>query len=100
MSFALAYQSKTNNTGDAKTSTPAKRVSSSTPHHHINNLAMDSPDYILNLQRAIGNQGVQKLIRSNNADGFDFSKIGIIQPKLEISKPGDVYEQEADRIAE
>ena len=36
----------------------------------------------------------------SNPGGFDFSKIGIIQPKLKISQPGDVYEQEADRVAE
>jgi hypothetical protein len=39
---------------------------------------------ILQLQRAIGNQGVQRFI----------------QAKLTISQPGDPYEQEADRIAD
>src|SRR5258708_12961899 len=39
---------------------------------------------ILQLQRAIGNQGVQRFI----------------QAKLTISQPDDPYEQEADRVAE
>jgi hypothetical protein len=98
MSFALAHQNKTNKTGDAKTSTPATHTS--TTHHHldINNLNKDdSPDSILYLQRAIGNQAILRMMRSST--GFDFGKIGI-QPKLKISQPGDEYEQEADRVAE
>lgn len=79
----------------------ASRSHSSTPHHHVTSLNKDPPDYILHLQRTIGNQAVQRLVRSsnNNPKGFDFSKIGI-QPKLKISQPGDTYEQEADRVAE
>jgi hypothetical protein len=46
-------------------------------------------DRILFLQRNIGNQAVQRLIKS-----------GTIQAKLRIGPPGDVYEQEADRVAE
>ena len=44
---------------------------------------------LLNLQRSVGNQAVLRLMRS-----------GALQPKLAISQPGDVYEQEADRVAE
>jgi hypothetical protein len=96
MSFALAHESK-NKAGDGKTSTPAKHSSSSNPH--INNLNSDSPDYIFHLQQGIGNQAVQRLVRSkNNPKGFDFAKIGIVQPKLKVSQPGDEYEQEADRV--
>jgi hypothetical protein len=52
--------------------------------------SMSSPvDRILFLQRTIGNQAVGKLIKS-----------GALQAKLRIGQPGDVYEQEADRIAE
>lgn len=40
---------------------------------------------LLQLQRQIGNQAVSKLI---------------IQAKLEVGKAGDVYEQEADRVAD
>jgi hypothetical protein len=59
---------------------------------------MDSSDsVIVHLQRMIGNQAVQRLIYSN--EGFYFSNIAI-QPKLKVSQPGDIYEQEADRFAE
>ncbi len=40
------------------------------------------------LQRSIGNQGVAQLYRS-----------GLLQAKLRIGQPNDVYEQEADRVA-
>jgi len=46
-------------------------------------------DQILFLQRTIGNQAVQRLIKS-----------GALQDKLRIGQPGDVYEQEADRVAD
>ncbi len=46
-------------------------------------------DQILHLQRRIGNQAVQGLFKS-----------GVIQAKLKIGKPNDIYEQEADRVAE
>ena len=39
--------------------------------------------------QAAGNLATQRLFRS-----------GVIQPKLAVSQPGDVHEQEADRIAE
>jgi len=48
-----------------------------------------SVDRILFLQRTVGNQAVQKLIKS-----------GALQGKLRIGQPGDVYEQEADRVAD
>ncbi|MCE8425220.1 MAG: hypothetical protein J5U17_05525 [Candidatus Methanoperedens sp.] len=52
--------------------------------------SMNSPvDRILFLQRTIGNQAVGRLIKS-----------GALQAKLSIGQPGDVYEQEADRVAE
>ena len=41
------------------------------------------------LQRNLGNQAMQQLLQS-----------GAIQPKLTIGQPDDVYEQEADRVAE
>ncbi len=46
-------------------------------------------EYVLFLQRTIGNQAVQELTRS-----------GTLQAKLSIGQPGDVYEQEADRVAD
>jgi hypothetical protein len=97
VTFALAHQSK-NNSRDGNRLTPAKHSSSSNPHP-INHLNRDSPNSILHLRRTVGNQAVQRLMHSN-AGGFDFAKIGIFQPKLKISEPGDEYEQEADRVAE
>ena len=46
-------------------------------------------DRILQLQRTAGNQAVQRLIKSR-----------ALQAKLKISQPNDIYEQEADRVAE
>lgn len=52
--------------------------------------SMNSPvDRILFLQRTIGNQAVGRLIKS-----------GALQTKLKIGQLGDVYEQEADTVAE
>jgi hypothetical protein len=48
-----------------------------------------SVDRILFLQKTVGNQAVQRLLRS-----------GTLQAKLRIGQPGDVYEQEADRVAD
>jgi peptidoglycan hydrolase-like protein with peptidoglycan-binding domain len=44
---------------------------------------------IASLQKAIGNQALQRLINSP-----------YIQAKLQVSSPGDPYEQEADRVAD
>src|SRR5262245_9945526 len=46
-------------------------------------------DRILFLQRAIGNQAVQRLFKS-----------GVIQAKRKISEPNDLHEQEADPVAD
>lgn len=50
--------------------------------------AVSPVEHILFLHRTIGNQAVQRLMKS-----------GALQTKLRISQPGDVYEQEADRVA-
>jgi hypothetical protein len=98
---------KTNSTSLARshTATPAL-------HHRA--------DLILNLQRTVGNQAVQRMLPTNAEEsearltgtatphlGHDFSRIplhppaaGAIQTKLAINKPGNEYEQEADRISE
>src|SRR5216684_7422461 len=75
---------------------------------------------ILHLQRTIGNQAVQRLLRVNTEGpevessttatsrlAHDFSRIPVysgilrnIQPKLTVNTLGDVYEQEADRVAD
>ncbi|MCX6581387.1 MAG: DUF4157 domain-containing protein [Candidatus Aminicenantes bacterium] len=46
-------------------------------------------DRVLHLQRTVGNREVTRLVRS-----------GVLQAKLTIGRPGDIYEQEADRIAD
>lgn len=46
-------------------------------------------EQVLHLQRTIGNRAVNRLIRS-----------GAIQAKLTIGKPNDIYEKEADRVAD
>ncbi|MCX6581388.1 MAG: hypothetical protein NT166_14540 [Candidatus Aminicenantes bacterium] len=46
-------------------------------------------DRVMDLQRTVGNREVTRLIRS-----------GFIRAKLTIGRPGDIYEQEADRIAD
>jgi hypothetical protein len=52
--------------------------------------SISSPiDHIMFLQRTIGNKAVQRLFKS-----------GVIQAKLKIGQPNDIYEQEADRIAD
>jgi hypothetical protein len=75
---------------------------------------------ILDLQRANGNQAVQRMLQTDAGQpeveltepasprfGHDFSQIpihspaaGAIQTKLAINKLGDSYEQEADHVAE
>ena len=44
---------------------------------------------VMHLQRTYGNRYVQRLLNSK-----------AVQAKLTVSQPGDVYEQEADRVAE
>lgn len=52
--------------------------------------SLGSPsDRVLQLQRTAGNQAVQRLIKSK-----------ALQAKLRIGQPNDMYEQEADRVAE
>ncbi|MCF6155911.1 MAG: DUF4157 domain-containing protein [Candidatus Brocadia sp.] len=54
--------------------------------------SVNSPvDQIFFLQRTIGNQAVQRLLKGVG---------GHIQAKLKIGPPNDIYEQEADRVAE
>ena len=55
-------------------------------------------EHTIFLQRTIGNRGIQKLLQ----EGASPSSVvdGRIQCKLAISQPDDIYEQEADRVAE
>ena len=75
---------------------------------------------ILHLQRTIGNQALQRLLQANPDDlearsitnevarfSYDFSQTPVhprslasAQAKLTVNSPGDIYEQEADRLSE
>jgi hypothetical protein len=48
-----------------------------------------SPFSLVNLQESLGNQGLLGLLAA-----------GRLQTKLAVNQPGDVYEQEADRVAQ
>jgi hypothetical protein len=70
---------------EAKIENKASKTKQTGPSQSIS-----SPvEQILLLQGTIGNQSVQRLIRS-----------GALQAKLKIGQPGDIYEQEAERMAE
>src|SRR5260370_15925441 len=55
------------------------------------------------LQRILGNQAMQRSLQRKCAScqhDTDEELPGAIQTKLAINQPGDVFEQEADRVAE
>jgi hypothetical protein len=104
-----------------KQNLPQKSVSSSLARPHLAPPGQAHHEHpLLHLQRAIGNQAVLRMLQTHAQEpdvgltaaasprfGHDFSRIpihppaaGAIQTKLAISKPGDEYEQEADRIAD
>ena len=70
---------------------PATKVKDSPAH--ANTIRKQTPASsrhpLLGLQQSIGNQAVQRLINSP-----------YIQAKLQVSTPGDPFEQEADRVAD
>jgi Zn-dependent protease with chaperone function len=102
-----------------KTDQEAKSASSTRPGRTFSGQSREA-GIILSLQRTIGNQAVQRSLKASAQDlsavsatttstGFahDFSQIPLyakthakIQPKLTISNPGNIYEQEADRVAD
>ncbi|WP_440956056.1 eCIS core domain-containing protein [Methanosarcina sp. Mfa9] len=68
----------------------SKQTCSNSCKQNIGFNSSGSPaDMILQLQRTAGNHAVQRLIKS-----------GALQAKLKIGQPNDIYEQEADRVAE
>jgi len=73
----------------AKTPEPKQKSSGLCKQESGINNSGFSADRILHLQRTAGNQAVQRLIRS-----------GVLQAKLKIGQPNDIYEQEADRVAD
>jgi hypothetical protein len=79
LSFQIVHDAKVLDTKQEKQSFKKKNSSQ-------NNALIDS---ILQLHQNVGNQSVKKLIHA-----------GSIQAKLMVSQPGDIYEQEADRVAE
>jgi hypothetical protein len=99
-----------------KQNQPQKPVSSNLARPNMATLGPDHSEHpTLHLQRTIGNQAVQRMLQthpglSGTASphfGHDFSRVPVhppaatpIQTKLAINKPGDEYEQEADRISE
>lgn len=104
-----------------KQNQPQKPVSSSLARSNIAKPGLNHREHpILHLQRAIGNQAVQRMLQTHAEEPearstatassrfeHDFSPIpihlpvaGAIQTKLGITKPGGEYEQEADRVAQ
>jgi hypothetical protein len=99
-----------------------QRTSSNIKHSStVTHLAGRQVHPILHLQRTIGNQAVQRLLRQAEPDDLgarsstkevtrfahDFSQIPVhpkspanAQAKLRISPPGDIYEQEEDSVSE
>jgi hypothetical protein len=100
---------------------PQKPLSPSLARFQMATIGRDHREHsILHLQHATGNRAVEWMLQTNAEEleagltgmasprfGHDFSRIPIqppaieaIQTKLVIGKPGDTYEQEADRISE
>jgi hypothetical protein len=70
-------------------------------------LSQTSPYPFLQLQQAIGNRAVQRLVQACPASPGACPTGGAchacpvrVQAKLAVNQPGDAYEQEADRVAE
>ena len=80
----MEHQLATKSTQKEQSEKPAF---SSTLRQSSSNQATAHP--LLRLQRAVGNQAVQRLLNS-----------GDIQTRLPVGQPGDRYEQEADRMAQ
>jgi hypothetical protein len=73
----------------AKTPESKQKCSNSCKQNPSYNSSGPPADRILQLQRTAGNQAVQRLIKSR-----------ALQAKLKIGQSNDIYEQEADRVAE
>lgn len=56
---------------------------------HVPERPSSPPPSFVTLQRNLGNQAMQHL-----------SESGVIQAKLRVGRPGDIYEREADRMAD
>jgi hypothetical protein len=96
MSFALSHQSESNRALNNKTSTPA--CNRFLYQDLTNNWNSKSHDNLLLSPLTGVNQTASRPLQLS-ALGFDFARVPI-RPKLRVSQPGDVYEQEADSVAE
>lgn len=72
-----------------KNETKRENIRSRKPKKEFSQSKQSPVGHILHLQRTIGNRAVTRLIQS-----------GKIQAKLKIGKPNDIYEKEADRVAD
>lgn len=81
MSDLRATAEKTGSKKDATT----RKENKQDPEH----VSRTAHDQIMLLHRTIGNKAAGRLLRS-----------GILQPKLTVSHPHDIHEQEADRVAD
>jgi hypothetical protein len=52
------------------------------------------------LQKRVGNHGIQRLLGGKADQSAGGARTPAVQPKLTVSKPGDIHEREADRIAD
>ena len=111
------HRSKESNTAFQKQTTPAKQKPISNPSLIIqrarNNPKSLTPADVMQLQRTIGNRAVGRLISEIRRPLSTVQqaslqrqlvqeriKSGTLQAKLKIGQPNDIYEQEADRVAE
>jgi len=67
----------------------AKQDTPSTKQNSRSQAALSPAESLFALPRTAGNQAVQRMFHA-----------GLLQPKLKVGAPNDVYEQEADRVAE
>src|SRR5574337_321777 len=101
-------------------STQRTKSAGSTTHGKTSFVQNHEAHSILHLQRTVGNQAVRRLLRANAEKlevgsattvttrfAHDFSQIPVytnapvrVQAKLTISTPCDIYDPEADRIAD
>ncbi len=93
-----------------------QRASSTTPSSSTRVHGYQQQSLIWNLQHSIGNQAVLRLMRAKSQSGesaaglsaadvfgrtsLPLTSPAIMQPKLTINAPGDIFEQEADRVTE
>ncbi len=61
---------------------------------------MQQRENLAAMQNAYGNQAVLRMRQEESQRSSRQDSLTFIQPKLNLSKPGDKYEQEADQVAE